>query len=326
MTDRQTRQLVTAKDKKRECRINLESSRNFRNELSRVTEKIIGGCEDADCFLHADFEPIPSVESVVRIINLLKEIIFPGYFSAGKLNPVNLKYSIGQSVSILYDLLSGQISSSIRHDCIRYDQPCHDCAERGQEAALSLMEDIPALRKTLSKDVRATFDGDPAARSFDEIIFSYPGIHAITIYRVAHRLYELDIPILPRTMSEYAHSTTGIDIHPGATIGDRFVIDHGTGIVIGETTVIGNNVRIYQGVTLGAHSLPANAGNRLKGIRRHPTIEDDVIIYAGATILGGDTVIGRRSIVGGNVWLTESIPPHTRVIMKTPELIYHQGS
>lgn len=315
---------LKSKDKKQECRANLDSSLNFRHDLSSVAESIIDSCADSDCFLHADFEPIPSIDSVVKIINLLKEVIFPGYFSDGKLNPVNLKYTIGQSVSTLYDMLSEQISSSIRHDCIRYDQPCHDCADRGQEAALELLRDIPALRRNLSKDVRATFDGDPAARSFDEIIFSYPGIQAITVYRIAHRLFEMKIPILPRTMSEYAHSTTGIDIHPGATIGERFVIDHGTGIVIGETTVIGDNVRIYQGVTLGAHSLPANAGSRLKGIKRHPTIEDDAIIYAGATILGGDTTIGKRSVVGGNVWLTESIPADTRVIMKTPELIYHQ--
>ena len=318
------KQISKPRDKKRDCRISLDSSRKYRHELSDVTESIIESCEDSNSFLHADFEPIPSVESVIKIVSLFKEIIFPGYFSNGKLNPINLKYSVGQSVSILFDMLSEQISSSIRHDCIRYDQPCHDCSEKGERATLEIMRDIPSLRKRLSKDVRATFDGDPAARSFDEIIFSYPGIQAITVYRIAHRLYELDIPILPRTMSEYAHSITGIDIHPGATIGERFVIDHGTGIVIGETTIIGDNVRIYQGVTLGAHSLPTNAGSRLKGIRRHPTIENDVIIYAGATILGGETTIGERSVVGGNVWLTDSIPADTRVIMKTPELIYHQ--
>jgi serine O-acetyltransferase len=262
---------------------------------------------------------------VVEIINRLKEIVFPGYFNSTRLHPVNLKYMIGQTVSLVYDLLSEQITNSIRHDCIRYDQPCHYCSEKGQEAALAFLNTIPRMRKTLSKDVMATFDGDPAARSYDEIIFSYPGIQAITIYRFAHRLYELGIPILPRTMTEVAHSQTGIDIHPGAKIGERFVIDHGTGIVIGETTIIGSNVRLYQGVTLGAHSLPANAGSRLKDIKRHPTIKDDVIIYSGATILGGDTIIGERSVVGGNVWLTESIPPDTKVIMKTPELIYNYG-
>ena len=315
--------MLKLKERKRECRTDLDSAMVHRRELSKVAEEIIQNCDDSDCFVHADFEPIPSVESVIEIINRLKELVFPGYFSSGRLNPVNLKYIMGQSVSVVFDMLSEQISNSIRHDCIRYDQPCHDCQEKGQQATIELLRSIPSIRRSLSKDVRATFDGDPAARSYDEIIFSYPGIQAITVYRIAHRLFELDIPILPRTMSEHAHSVAGIDIHPGAKIGERFVIDHGTGIVIGETAVIGNNVRIYQGVTLGAHSLPHNAGNRLKGIRRHPTIKDDVIIYSGATILGGKTVIGERSVVGGNVWLTDSIPADTKVIMKTPELIYN---
>lgn len=323
MRELNSSKIAILKERKSKCRADLDSAMDRRLELSKVAEKIITNCEDTDCFLHADFEPIPSVESVVEILNRLREIIFPGYFGSGRLNPVNLKYIMGQSVSALFDLLSEQISTSIRHDCIRYDQPCNDCAERGQDATLELLQSIPSIRKSLSKDVRATYEGDPAARSYDEIIFSYPGIQAITVYRVAHRLFELGVPILPRTMSEYAHSVTGIDIHPGAEIGERFVIDHGTGIVIGETAVIGNNVRIYQGVTLGAHSLPPNAGSRLKGIQRHPTIKDDVIIYSGATILGGKTIIGERSVVGGNVWLTDTIPPDTRVIMKTPELLYH---
>ncbi len=315
--------MLKLKERKRGCRSDLDSELLHRQALSDVAEDIIKNCENPDCFVHADFEPIPSVESVVEIINRLKEIVFPGYFGSGRLNPVNLKYIMGQSVSAVFDMLSEQISNSIRHDCIRYDQPCHECQEKGQQAALELLRSIPSIRRSLSKDVRATYEGDPAARSHDEIIFSYPGIQAITVYRIAHRLFELNVPILPRTMSEYAHSITGIDIHPGAEIGERFVIDHGTGIVIGETTIIGNNVRIYQGVTLGAHSLPHNAGSRLKDVRRHPTIEDDVIIYAGTTILGGKTVIGERSVVGGNVWLTDSIPADTKVIMKTPELIYH---
>ncbi len=318
-----TGNMLKLKERKRECRSDLHSALLHRQELSDVAEEIIQNCDDRDCFVHADFEPIPSVESVVEIINRLKEIVFPGYFSGGRLNPVNLKYIMGQSVSVVFDMLSEQISNSIRHDCIRYDQPCHECQEKGQQAALELLRSIPSIRRSLSKDVRATFDGDPAARSYDEIIFSYPGIQAITVYRIAHQLFELNVPILPRTMSEFAHSVTGIDIHPGAEIGESFVIDHGTGIVIGETTVIGNNVRIYQGVTLGAHSLPPNAGSRLKGVQRHPTIKDDVIIYAGTTILGGATIIGERSVIGGNVWLTESIPADTKVIMKTPELIYN---
>jgi serine O-acetyltransferase len=185
-----------------------------------------------------------------------------------------------------------------------------------------MMASVPQLRKRLSADVRATYDGDPAAKSYDEIIFSYPGLFAQTVYRIAHQLLVLNVPVLPRIMTEYAHSETGIDIHPGADIGNNFVIDHGTGVVIGETTLIGNNVRIYQGVTLGALSLPADAGTQYRGKKRHPTIEDNVIIYSGATILGGNTVIGPRSVIGGNVWLTESVPPDTKVIMESPKLIY----
>ena len=182
--------------------------------------------------------------------------------------------------------------------------------------ALALLDDIPGIRRALAADVQAAYDGDPAAKSTDEIIFSYPGIFAITVYRVAHRLYDLGVPLLPRIMSEHAHNVTGIDIHPGARIGERFCIDHGTGIVIGETTEIGRDVRIYQGVTLGALSLPKDAGEKLRGKKRHPTIEDEVIIYSGATILGGETVIGARSVIGGNVWITSSIPPDTKVIME----------
>jgi serine O-acetyltransferase len=170
--------------------------------------------------------------------------------------------------------------------------------------------------------VAASYDGDPAAKSYDEIIFSYPGIYAMAVYRVAHKLFEFGVPLLPRIMTEYAHSVTGIDIHPGAEIGERFVIDHGTGVVIGETTIIGKNVRIYQGVTLGALSIPKDSADQFRGKKRHPTIEDDVIIYSGATLLGGNTVIGARSVIGGNVWLTESVPPDTMVIMETPRLIY----
>jgi serine O-acetyltransferase len=173
----------------------------------------------------------------------------------------------------------------------------------------------------LGKDVRAAMEGDPAAKSYDEIIFSYPGLFAIMVYRIAHQLFHQDITLIPRVMTEYAHSLTGIDIHPGAHIGESFFIDHGTGVVIGETTEIGNRVRIYQGVTLGALSLPKNAGALLRGKKRHPTIEDDVIIYSGATILGGETIIGARSVIGGNVWLTESVPSDTRVFIKRPELI-----
>ena len=304
------------------CRIDAESLNRFKEQLPDIAENIIESCYDKACYTHIDYEPIPSEGYVVDIINKLKEILFPGYFTREKIDPVNLKYYMGQSVSVLFDMLSVQIAHSIRHDCFRYDLPCSECEEQGQKIALNLLESIPLLRKILATDVRAVYDGDPAAKSHDEIIFSYPGIFAVTVYRVAHKLFELQVPLLPRIMTEHAHSLTGIDIHPGADIGESFVIDHGTGVVIGETTVIGKNVRIYQGVTLGALSLPKDAGERLRGKKRHPTIEDDVIVYSGATILGGNTIIGARSVIGGNVWITKSVPPDTKVIMETPKLVY----
>ncbi len=304
------------------CRTDAESYATYRSRLSGIAHRIIDTCQDTECFTHIDYEPIPSEGYVDEIIQKLREILFPGYFTRGKIDPVNLNYAMGQIVSDLYDMLSRQIVHSIRHDCMRYNQPCSECGDRGHNIALSLLESIPALRRVLATDVRAAFEGDPAAKSHDEIIFSYPGLYAISVYRVAHRLFELGVPLLPRLMTEHAHRTTGIDIHPGATIGERFVIDHGTGVVIGETCEIGNNVRIYQGVTLGALSLPMGAGEKLRGRKRHPTIEDDVIIYSGATILGGDTVIGRGSVIGGNVWITSSVPPDTTVLMETPKLIY----
>ncbi len=304
------------------CKIDAESLTRFKQQLPDVAENIIKSCYDKESYTHIDYEPIPSEGYVVDIINKLREILFPGYFTREKIDPVNLKYYIGQAVSVLFDMLSEQIAHSIRHECFRYDLPCTECEEQGQKFALTLLESIPSIRKILATDVQATYIGDPAAKSHDEIIFSYPGIFAITVYRVAHKLFEFKVPLLPRIMTEYAHSLTGIDIHPGANIEESFCIDHGTGVVIGETTVIGKNVRIYQGVTLGALSLPKNAGEHLRGKKRHPTIEDDVIIYSGATILGGDTVVGTRSVIGGNVWITKTVPPDTKVIMETPKLVY----
>jgi serine O-acetyltransferase len=304
------------------CRLGKETLTRFRAKLPQIAEKIIDNCTDGQCFTHVDYEPIPSRQCVVESIDLLREVMFPGYFTRAKLDPMNLRYSMGQTVATLFDTLSEQICHSIRHDCLRYDQACSNCEDRGFQVALELLSDIPRIRSVLATDVQATYEGDPAAKSHDEIIFSYPGLFAIMVYRVAHRLYELDVPLLPRIMTEHAHSITGIDIHPGAEIGERFVIDHGTGIVIGETTVIGKNVRIYQGVTVGALSLPRDAGEEYRGKKRHPTIENDVIVYSGATILGGDTRIGARSVIGGNVWITESVPPDTTVVTEAPRLIY----
>jgi serine O-acetyltransferase len=192
--------------------------------------------------------------------------------------------------------------------------------DTAEEAAYEFLESLPRVRKMLAKDIQAAYDGDPAAHCIDEIILSYPAAYAITAYRVAHELHRIGVPLLPRMLTELAHSRTGIDIHPGASVGDSFFIDHGTGVVIGETTVIGDHVKLYQGVTLGAHSFPKDEKGRLiRGQKRHPTIEDNVVIYAGATILGGDTVIGAGSIIGGNVWLTESVPPGSRVVQADPK-------
>ena len=304
------------------CKIDLNSLAQIRSQLPGIVEEIIESCNDRECYTHVDYEPIPSRGSVIEIINRLREILFPGYFTRGKLDPVNLRYSMGESTATLFDMLSDQIGRSIRHDCFRYGQLCSVCDEQGHQIALNLLQAIPSIRKILATDVQAAYEGDPAAKSYDEIIFSYPGIFAITVYRVAHKLFEYGVPLLPRIMTEYAHSISGIDIHPGAEIDESFVIDHGTGVVIGETSNIGQNVRIYQGVTLGALSIPKESADQYRGKKRHPTIEDDVIIYSGATILGGDTIIGTRSVIGGNVWLTESVPADTTVIMETPRLIY----
>ena len=304
------------------CRTGLETRKEIRKQLPAIVDNITQSCYDKECFEHIDSELIPSRDSAIEIITRLRDILFPGYFSKEKVDPVNLRYQTGKSIDVLFELLSQQITYSIRHDCLRYNQPCVQCVKQGCEASLTFLESIPTMRKVLATDVRAAYEGDPAAKSYDEIVFSYPGIFAITVYRIAHQLYEQDIPLLPRIMTEYAHSMTGIDIHPGAKIGESFFIDHGTGVVIGETTVIGKNVRIYQGVTLGALSLPKDAGQRLRGKRRHPTIEDDVIIYAGATILGEQSIIGARSVIGGNVWITEPVPPGTKVISEAPQLIY----
>ncbi len=304
------------------CKIEAVSLNDYRKQLPEVADKIISSCDDPNCYTHINYEPIPSKAAVIDIIERFRQILFPGYFNRERIDPVNMRYAIGQATAELFDKLGEQISHAIRHDCFRYNQPCSECEENGHLMALDILNAVPALRKILATDVTATYEGDPAAKSHDEIIFSYPGILAITIYRIAHLLYKLETPLLPRIMTEYAHGITGIDIHPGADIGERFVIDHGTGVVIGETTMIGRNVRIYQGVTLGALSLPVDAGERLRNQKRHPTIEDDVIIYSGATILGGDTIIGTRSVIGGNVWLTRSVAPDTSVILESPKLVY----
>jgi len=307
---------------KEACETEVSDHVRIREDLPTIIEDIVESCHDEQCFEYINAEVTPSRELVIEIIYRLREMLFPGYFSKEKIDPINLRYHMGQAVSTLFELLAEQITNSIRYECLRHDNPCVHCIQQGQKEAGTFLKSIPKLRRILATDVRAAYEGDPAAKGFDEIIVSYPGIFAIMVYRIAHELYEQKIPLLPRIMAEYAHSFTGIDIHPGARIGESFFIDHGTGVVIGETTEIGKNVRIYQGVTLGALSLPKDAGELLRGKKRHPTIEDDVIIYAEATILGEKALIGARSVIGGNVWITEPVPPDTTVMLESPRLIY----
>ena len=297
----------------------------FRQELPQIVSDLVESCQDMDTFHHLNLVGLPSRGVVIEIVERLKKVLFPGYFGEHEVDSFNLAYQIGIEINALFELLSRQITLSIRHECRRHQMVCTFCSERGQKEALILLKKLGGLRKTLAEDVRAAYQGDPAAKSFDEIIFSYPSILAISTYRLAHELHVQEVPLIPRMMTEYAHSITGIDIHPGAVIGDHFFIDHGTGVVIGETSNIGDYVRIYQGVTLGALSLPMEEkGDLLRKMKRHPTLEDHVTIYAGATILGGETVIGAGSVIGGNVWLTRSVPPGTTVMIEVPKLRYKE--
>lgn len=305
-----------------QCKADIIISRRFREKIPAIVDELVLSCNKDNCFDHVGPEPIPSREAIIDILLRASRILYPGYFIRTRVDQVNVGYYFGLEVTGLFEALSEQMMLAIRHDCIRYGQQCTDCDERGQQAAIEFLRGMPQLRKLLATDIIAAHEGDPAAKSFDEIIFSYPGLYAITVYRIAHQLFHQDIPLIPRIMTEYAHSQTGIDIHPGAHIGESFFIDHGTGVVIGETTVIGRRVRIYQGVTLGALSLGREEVDNLRNQKRHPTIEDDVIVYANATVLGGQTVIGARSVIGGNVWVTDSVPPDTEVFLKKPELVF----
>jgi serine O-acetyltransferase len=268
---------------------------------------------------------LPSRQEIVRIVEQLRQLAFPGYFDQPGLTTDNLAPRLGELIGDLSNRLYEQVRF-----CLRYrkqipngesdSQACQECDAEAKQVVAAFFERLPAVRATLAMDVQAAFDGDPAATSTDETIFCYPGLMAISVQRLAHEFYKLGVPLLPRIMTEYTHGLTGIDIHPGAELGESFFIDHGTGVVIGETTQIGKNVKIYQGVTLGA--LAPHFGQALRGQKRHPTIEDDVTIYSNATILGGDTVIGRGSVIGGNVFITSSVPQQNQVIAEPPKLTY----
>jgi serine O-acetyltransferase len=282
-----------------------------RDQIEQVVRDILGSYEREGGINHSGGPNLPSQQHVIEITQILRMILFPGYYDHGAIEDLELPYVTGQRVASLYRHLSAEIHKCLCFECREFDQ-CErlsKCEPRAQEITLGLLRAIPEIRAQLMLDVQAALEGDPAANSTDEVILAYPSIAAITVHRLAHFLYERHVPLLPRMMSEYIHHRTGIDIHPGANIGQSFFIDHGTGVVIGETTQIGDRVKLYQGVTLGALSVARS----MRGHKRHPTIEDDVTIYAGATILGGDTTIGRGSIIGGNVWLVASVPSYSKV-------------
>ncbi|MCH5187918.1 MAG: serine acetyltransferase [Oscillospiraceae bacterium] len=296
--------------------------------MKQNAEKIVGSILESynkhEKTCRRDEDNMINRELLIEVTEEIRRLLFPGFFEGAKLRGEYVKYLVGQRLEFIQYNLSKQIARIIG-DCEKNNEDCRcEARAHAEEIVYEFLDRIPYIRDCLATDVEAAYAGDPAAYSTDEIIFSYPGLFAITVYRIAHELWKLDVPMIPRIMTEHAHSVTGIDIHPGATIGHHFFIDHGTGIVIGETTVIGNNVKIYQGVTLGA--LSTRKGQQLQGVKRHPTIGDDVTIYSSASILGGDTVIGNGVTVGGNAFIVSSVSDGMKVSVKNPELQFSQGS
>ena len=296
----------------------------LKDQLPKLTQRIVQTYDEVGKINHLGHCPLPNYDEIIAATDDLKEILFPGYRRREGLHRGNV------------GLLRGRPRRSAARSAHAADRPracgtkpapptiatCdQDFEALGQAKTMLFLERLPEVRKMLATDVQAAYDGDPACKSLDEVIFCYPGLEAITVYRLAHVLYELDIPFIPRMMTEWAHSRTGIDIHPGAKIGEHFFIDHGTGVVIGETTEIGQHVKLYQGVTLGALSFATDGdGNLVRGTKRHPTLEDRVVVYANATILGGETIVGHDSVVGSSVWLTQSVAPFTTVMLEKPKL------
>ena len=287
----------------------------IETQIESIVDSILSDYTHGRDIDKVDLKRHPEKEVVIDVITKLLRIVFPGYFRDNTYRMYNAKHNL----SMLMEDVMYNLNKQIRL-ILQSGMEDAEAKEKAQEICLEFFRRIPAVRATVQTDVEAAFSGDPAATSTDEIIFCYPGLFAITVYRLAQELYALGVPMLPRIMTEYAHGISGIDIHPGATVGNYFFIDHGTGIVIGETTVIGENVKIYQGVTLGG--LSTRAGQGLRGKKRHPTIEDNVTIYANASILGGETVIGRDSVIGANAFITHSIPEGTTVSIKSQELQY----
>lgn len=290
------------------------------SELQSITEALVVSYDECGRLHHLGHEPLPSRGEIVAILSQLFEVMFPGYGQRSHLHSGNIVYHVGNLIDGLSNQLTEQITRALRHERCRGDAN-FDCEAEARQMALGFLRKLPEIRQLLEQDVEAAYRGDPAAKNHFEIIFSYPGLDAITVYRLAHELHRLTVPYIPRMMTEHAHSKTGIDIHPGAMIEGGFFIDHGTGVVIGETTTIGRNVKLYQGVTLGALSFDRDeSGSLVHGsYKRHPTLQDDVVVYANATILGGQTTIGEGAVIGSNVWLTKSVEPYAVIVLDNPK-------
>jgi serine O-acetyltransferase len=291
-------------------RMRREPPRRFR-ELEQAIDAAVESYTGELEIDNLESAALPNKRAVIEAYSNLKPVLFMGFYSTRALYRDNLRHAVAEHLYAAHDTFVEQIERALTYDAWMGRTKRVLPAGSGEEVVLRLMRAIPELRRMLNGDVKAAYEGDPAARSVEEIVFSYPALEAITAYRIAHELYKAGVPMIPRIITEHAHSTTGVDINPGAKIGERFFIDHGTGVVIGETAVIGDRVKLYQGVTLGALSVPNREGD--PPLKRHPTLEDEVTIYSGATILGGETVIGRGSIIGGNVWLVRSVPPGSKV-------------
>ena len=288
-----------------------------KDAILKATAALTENYKNEELFMPKNGRSLPSRAVIIDVVKELRAVIFPGYFWSDSAAGMFPEYYTGYRLNDLYDRLKEQIEIALLYANQEMEQ--QEASEQADRICGGFFEKLPEVQERLLKDVQAGFDGDPAAKSKEEIIFSYPGFLAIYVYRLAHILYLEEVPFIPRIMTEYAHDHTGIDINPGATIGEYFFIDHGTGVVIGETTTIGNNVKLYQGVTLGA--LSTRKGQQLSGVKRHPTIEDNVTIYSNSSVLGGETVIGENTIIGGNTFITESIPANSKVSAKSPELV-----
>ena len=293
----------------------------IEHEISQITKSILDDYGTGRNIDKMDLFNQPSKEEIIAIVEDLLKIVYPGYYRDRSYKIYNIKSNSTVTIEDVAYHLSKQILLALKYTA-KEENDVEKLTEQAEKDTVTFLKKIPDVRAMLETDLEAAFQGDPAAKYRDEIILSYPGMFAITVNRLAHELFLLEVPLIPRIMTEYAHSITGIDIHPGATIGKYFFIDHGTGVVVGETTVIGDRVKIYQGVTLGA--LSTRGGQKLRDVRRHPTIEDDVTIYSGASILGGETVVGKNSVIGSNVFITSSIPADTKVSMKDQDLRWGQ--